>query len=188
MNNTPHVYSKRKILEALVASAVVAAILLVTVILPAEYGIDPTGLGGLAGLTALSRQEPQVEPNTGHATHPETYRTSEERIVIPALGELEYKFKLTLSDLLVYSWESDAPLYFDLHGEPTEEEGKQYLPFQSFGEGTDNLENGFLLPPFTGTHGWYWRNDSTQPVTVVLKTAGYYEVLGARTPSTAVPR
>ena len=29
--------------------------------------------------------------------------------------------------------------------------------------------------PFKGKHDWYWKNRSSEPVTVVLKTSGVYE-------------
>jgi hypothetical protein len=47
---TPH----RRIWAWLAGAAAVAALLLFTVVLPAEYGYDPTRVGGALGLTALS--------------------------------------------------------------------------------------------------------------------------------------
>ena len=44
--------TKRLAISCLVAIAG-AAIVLVTVVLPAEYGIDPTGIGRTLGLTAI---------------------------------------------------------------------------------------------------------------------------------------
>ena len=46
--------SSRRLLVSMLAALFVAAILLVTVVLPAQYGIDPTGVGRGLGLTALS--------------------------------------------------------------------------------------------------------------------------------------
>ncbi len=46
--------SARKLLTSSLVAVAVAAIVLVVVILPAEYGIDPTGLGSAMGLTSLS--------------------------------------------------------------------------------------------------------------------------------------
>jgi hypothetical protein len=175
-------YPKRKILEATVVAAIVAAILLVIVVLPAEYGIDPTGLGKMIGLSSLSQQAP-AEPQTGYANHTEPYQTMEQRIDVPPRGELEFKFKLTTGGILLYTWNATAPIYYDFHGEPTTEEGKMYLPFQSFEIDTKAQANGFLLPPFTGTHGWYWRNDSDQAVTIDLKATGYFEIAGIRNSS-----
>ncbi|MCP5144822.1 MAG: hypothetical protein H6978_08370 [Gammaproteobacteria bacterium] len=41
------------LIKAVLAAIVGAAVLLVVVVLPAEYNIDPTGLGGALGLTSL---------------------------------------------------------------------------------------------------------------------------------------
>ncbi len=43
-----------RLLRATLLAIVVAGILLITIVLPAEYGIDPTGIGRMLGLDALS--------------------------------------------------------------------------------------------------------------------------------------
>ncbi|MFO7326371.1 MAG: hypothetical protein DIU62_011720 [Pseudomonadota bacterium] len=45
---------RRNIIQWLIGSALVAAVLLFTIVLPAEYGYDPTGIGRALGLTQLS--------------------------------------------------------------------------------------------------------------------------------------
>jgi len=50
-------------LRRLVLALVAALVLLVTIVLPAEYGRDPTGVGKLLGLTALqAKAEPAAPP------------------------------------------------------------------------------------------------------------------------------
>jgi hypothetical protein len=44
---------KRKLGRSTVFAAVIAVVLLVTVVLPAEYGIDPTRIGRVLGLTQM---------------------------------------------------------------------------------------------------------------------------------------
>ncbi len=46
--------SRRRIFRGLLIAAAVAAVLLFTVVLPAERGWDPTGIGGMLGLTAMN--------------------------------------------------------------------------------------------------------------------------------------
>lgn len=53
---------RRGVLKWVVAAAAVALVLLFTVVLPAEYGYDPTRIGRMLGLTALS-DAPQGEEN-----------------------------------------------------------------------------------------------------------------------------
>lgn len=47
--------STKQLLKSTGVAAVIATALLVTVILPAEYGVDPTGAGSLLGLTEMGR-------------------------------------------------------------------------------------------------------------------------------------
>ena len=46
--------SSGTLIKATVISIVAAAVILVLVVLPAEYGIDPTGIGGATGLMQLN--------------------------------------------------------------------------------------------------------------------------------------
>ena len=50
--------------RATVAAVVIAVILVVTVVLPAEYGIDPTGLGRRIGLTQMGLIKKQLAIET----------------------------------------------------------------------------------------------------------------------------
>ena len=45
--------SARKLLRSTIIALLVATMLLITVVLPAEYGIDPTGAGRVLGLTQM---------------------------------------------------------------------------------------------------------------------------------------
>ena len=52
--------STRRLLKSTGLAALVAAILLVTIVLPAEYGVDPTRLGSVFGLTEMGRIKRQL--------------------------------------------------------------------------------------------------------------------------------
>ncbi len=45
--------SSRALLRSTIIAAAIALVLLVTVVLPAEYGVDPTRVGGVLGLTKM---------------------------------------------------------------------------------------------------------------------------------------
>ena len=49
----PEPASPRRLLRSTLIALAVAGLLLVTVVLPAEYGIDPTGAGRVLGLTRM---------------------------------------------------------------------------------------------------------------------------------------
>jgi hypothetical protein len=47
--------SGKQLLRSTLLAILIAAVLLVTVVLPSEYGIDPTGIGNALGLTQMGR-------------------------------------------------------------------------------------------------------------------------------------
>ena len=96
-------------------------------------------------------------------------------ITIPANGEIEYKFQIVEGAVLEYLWKTDgAALFFDFHGEP---EGDTSGYFKSFKVSTDKESSGSLTAPFTGIHGWYWKNNTASPVVVTLNVKGEYQRL-----------
>ena len=68
MNNSANpVQSSKTLVKATLTAALLAAVLLVTVILPAEYNLDPTGLGKSLGLTKLAVSEAISEAGAAEA-------------------------------------------------------------------------------------------------------------------------
>lgn len=167
------VHSTRTLTKAGMMAIIVAIVLLITCILPAEYNIDPTGIGKALGLTAIaqaSEKSPSLVVDHGQQIH--VLRNDSIDIVIPADKGLEYKFYMEKYAHLEYEWKTDGEvLYFDFHGEP---EGDTTGYFESYSITTSNNMKGSLTTPFKGVHGWYWKNRSLQPITVSLTTKGYY--------------
>ncbi|MBC8412607.1 MAG: HupE/UreJ family protein [Nitrospira sp.] len=94
-------------------------------------------------------------------------------ITIPARGSKEYKLLFDKGAMIEYSWKSDSEeLFFDFHGEPA---GDTSGYFESFKKGTEKVSSGSLTAPFRGSIGWYWKNNSSKPVDIVLKTKGNYK-------------
>lgn len=93
-------------------------------------------------------------------------------IQLPPQGYKEYKVLQAKDKALVYEWRSDGTaLYYDFHGEPA---GDKTGFFQSYQIGTDTRASGAVSTPFAGTHGWYWKNDTAQLVTITLNFRGDY--------------
>lgn len=96
-------------------------------------------------------------------------------ITIPDSDYIEYKLYLKKGAVLEYAWKTDGEsLYFDFHGEP---EGDTSGYFKSYQESYDSQANGDLTTPFSGTHGWYWKNDTEEPITITLNIKGRYQRL-----------
>jgi hypothetical protein len=159
--------SVRSLVLASVVAVMVAAALTVTVVLPAEWGVDPTGLGGPLGLTAmgaLKRGAPAAEVAY-------TFRRDELSLTLQPGQGSEIKAIMRAGDQLVYRWSGGGELFFDFHGEP---KGAPADVFTSYEKGTAAAAEGAFEAPFEGTHGWYWKNKTSEPVTVKLTTSGVY--------------
>ncbi|MBC7984379.1 MAG: hypothetical protein H7Y02_11050 [Candidatus Obscuribacterales bacterium] len=185
--NTQTLPSRRKLLISTAVAIVIAALLLVSIVLPAEYGVDPLRVGKLLGLVGMSAEgaPSQVSAEVMHA-HPRKYFTGHVEIEVKPKEELEYKATLAKGEPLVYSWAvQGGEVYFEFHGEPTEGEWPKDF-YQSYEiQERSEAAHGSFIAPFTGRHGWYWRNLSDQPLTIVLDAAGYYssiEKVGSSSP------
>ena len=99
-------------------------------------------------------------------------------VIVPANKGIEYKFYLKQHEKLQYEWTSEIPLYFDFHGEPLDYDVTKY--FESYTEGTSDKMKGTMTTPFEGPHGWYWKNDSDNDVSVTLITKGNYRVIESK--------
>ncbi|MBL8265931.1 hypothetical protein [Steroidobacter sp.] len=194
--------SAKKILISVGAALLGAAAVLVTIILPAEYNIDPTRIGGALGLTALNAPAKTVQ-FTDVVGGNETYR----EVAIPDFGEpaplpnpavfqkqaqlakvedrtvtlqpgqqTEIKTLLDAAQVITFSWQAEGGLvYVDFHGhEPTGSGNEDFwVRYEEQQSGTAG--SGSLVAPFKGEHGWFWLNLSEQPVTIKLHVNGYFD-------------
>lgn len=188
--------SSAQLLKSTVIAAGVAAAILVTVVLPSEYNIDPTGAGRVLGLSEMGEIKQQL------AQEAEMDRQMEEVPVGPqsSLGSaLMGLFVGTAHAQEASVWTDTITVELD-PGQGTEvklvmEEGA-VVPFEwtvaggvvnhdQHGDGSGNSisyekgravegQSGEMTAAFTGNHGWFWRNRGDAPVTVTLKVAGDY--------------
>ena len=93
-------------------------------------------------------------------------------VIIPARGEIEYKLQVLKGATFEYAWVSNkGKLYYDFHGEP---KGDTTGYFKTFKEDTSKKASGSLTTIFEGTHGWYWKNSNSYPVSITLNVKGEY--------------
>lgn len=180
--------SSKSLFKATGVAAVIGGVVLVTTILPAEYGIDPTGLGKMMGLTVLS------QANAAESAQPEAAPASSGNLLaLPAgpvwktseglssdsttvtLGPnegLEVKATMAEGDRMVFNWTTEGgPVNFDMHGERFND-GDNFTSY--WRDRAQPSASGAFEAPFDGTHGWYWENRGETAVTVVLDTSGFY--------------
>ena len=78
----------KELARSTVVAIIGAAIVLVTIVLPAEYGVDPTGVGDVLGLTEMGEIKQQlVEEEEDHAGLP-TGSATAELSLLAKFGEL----------------------------------------------------------------------------------------------------
>ena len=208
MFNTPHptvneLPSTRKLVRSTVIAILVAAGLLVTVVMPSEYAIDPTGVGRTLGLTQMGElkiilaqealadaappattsaapapQVAQAQPIAKPAPQPEVssapaLKKNQITVTLKPGEGKEIKLEMLKGKTVRYEWTAA--------GGPVnyETHGEPYNGekgyFHSYGKGKQVKENqGEFTAFFDGTHGWFCRNRSNSDVTLSLKTSGDY--------------
>lgn len=194
---TPEQYvvapSRKTLFTVLAGGLLAAGAILVGVVLPAEYRIDPLGIGQATGLLRLaSPKEVEVALPAGDSSnsfarfYPVAFRSDTVEIPLAAAGDseggddLEWKVRMQNGATLVYSWTADAPadeFYSDLHGEslPDAASGPE-VKVVTYHKGSGVASNGAIVAAFDGIHGWYLQNQAEQPVVVRLELSGYYEM------------
>jgi hypothetical protein len=205
--NTPaELPSSRTLLRSTLIALAVATALLVTVVLPAEYAIDPTGIGRALGLTQMGEikmslaQEaaaaeaaeaalleggaapPAAEPGATAASDTTTAPASRSDVTTITLRPNEGKeVKLEMQEgaAVRYNWSvAGGVVNYDTHGDPWNAPREFY---HGYGKGTGVPgQEGELVAAFDGLHGWFWRNRTSATVTVTLRTEGAYQ--GVRGP------
>ncbi|MCE7796245.1 hypothetical protein LWE61_06680 [Sphingobium sufflavum] len=194
----PYQASRGALGRATLGAAAAAAVILTLVVLPAEWGIDPTGVGKALGLTRMAagaeaEDAPDSATPQSAATQAPTQtltipaqvkenieartplRSDEKTLTLAPHSGIEVKAHMAKGDHLIFRWTSTAPIRQDMHGEPSKGPAGAFSTYWK----QKNLSEaqGSFTAPFDGTHGFYWRNGGETPVTITLKTSGFYKDL-----------
>lgn len=191
--------SSATLIKSTVLAIATAVLILVTIVLPAEYDIDPTGIGTALGLAEMGEIKQQLseealqdhEPQSSNMAKARTLASllsgifittahandlwTDEISVTLARGEgVEIKLVMEKGAVAEYSWSTDTGVVnYDLHGDGKGVDGKRNSISYEKGRGLPSDE-GSLTAAFTGNHGWFWRNRGKKPVTVTLRVRGDY--------------
>ena len=184
--------AKGPLIAATLGALVVAALIVVGAILPAEFHQDPLGLGKLTGLSRLwAPNDKAVDVNGGTAARAHEYDIAfrNDVIEIPLGGfldgadksQLEYKVRMKQDATLTYSWEvtgltNPRDFQFDQHGHTTPKAGEG-MTVASYRKGFGLAQRGALTAPFDGIQGWLFSNQGDGRAMVRLKLAGFYELI-----------
>lgn len=199
--------SSAQLVKSTIISAVAAGAILVTVVLPSEYAIDPTGIGSALGLTEMGEIKAQLadeaemdrqatenqtqQPAVSNEATPvegsslmnriirefgistayaqEASRQDEMSVTLQPGEGAEIKLVMVKGAVANYTWTANgSKVNFDTHGDG----GGENISYEK-GRGVAE-DSGVLEAAFDGNHGWFWRNRTSAPVTVTLKTDGAY--------------
>jgi hypothetical protein len=184
--------SAGRILALTAGGLVVASVAMFGAILPAEFNVDPLGIGKATGLSRLWAP-PEVAFDTSKAGTGPLAREYEigfrsDTIEIPLRdgddrtrgNELEYKVRMKKDATLIYEWSvadiaNPEEFYYDFHGH-TVVEGKD-MTVATYKQATGTGAKGALTAPFDGVHGWFLQNQSAKPVVVKIRLSGFYELI-----------
>lgn len=188
-----------KLVKSTILAVVLAGIILVTAVLPAEYGIDPTGVGELLGLkrmgdikVSLAReaatqevrgsignpplvgevpQKSQDAPGDTPVSTGTPVRTDEMTISLAPNEGKEIKLIMAKGRQVKYEWWTDrGKANFDSHADSK----KLDIAYHSYGKGATERDKGTLEAAFDGNHGWFWRNRTNADMIVTLQIEGEY--------------
>jgi hypothetical protein len=192
-----------QLLKSTIIAIVAAFAILVAIVLPSEYGIDPTGVGGALGLTEMGEIKTQL------AEEAEQDRIRDQQNAVPAAPAAPQQGSSLLdriyAELLVGSAHAQEARTDEMSVTLAPGEGAEIklvmvkgaqanyawtangavVNFDTHGDGGgQNIsyekgrgvaeDEGVLEAAFDGNHGWFWRNRTDAPVTVTLKTTGAY--------------
>lgn len=181
----------RQLRRSTIAAVIGAAFIGGGVYLPAEYGVDPTGVGTVLGLTEMGeiKQElareaaedalihgEQSSSLTGDifglfvgAAHAQEAWTNTVSFTLDPGATAEIKLVMAAGDVAEYSWVAEGGrINFDLHAHG-DGQSIDYDRGRGATEGAGSIE-----APFPGEHGWFWRNRDDTAVTVTLQLRGSY--------------
>ncbi len=168
--------STGQLVVAAIAAVLIAALLAVLIILPAERGVDPTGVGTALGLTPMGQLKSALAEDDA-PTEGRPFQKNETAIaVFPGHGK-EIKMEMTKGFSADYSWTSTGPLYHDTHGD-VYANSEVYLSY-STAESVSS-DSGNITAFYGGYHGWYWKNNTNKIITVTLTTEGEYHNISAK--------
>ncbi|MFW1951200.1 transmembrane anchor protein [Acinetobacter beijerinckii] len=192
--------SSKKLIKSTAIATVSAVVVLVTCVMPAEYAIDPTGMGKVLGLTKMGEIKQSLAEESENGINAAQAVNSVEQIsvetstqtaadnaqmIIPAINKesisielkpgqaTEVKLTMPQSASVNFDWKAvGGGLNYDTHGDPVNAPKGFY---HGYGKGkNETTQQGVLKAAFDGKHGWFWRNRTENPVTVTLLVEGQF--------------
>lgn len=200
------IVNKKQIIKAVIFALLLSVLILVSAVLPAEYGMDPIGTGKLFGFSKLyvpadaddglatitGKTFPLIKMEKAgsgpevkrliEANNPAPEKQYAERedtveVIVPAGKGIEYKIYMLKYGKMKYEWTTNKGIvYFDFHGEVKQAKETNDVYFESYTLAYSNNMVGTFYAPYEGKHGWFFRNNEKTAITVTIKLKGQYSI------------
>ncbi|SUZ32616.1 hypothetical protein ROE7235_02377 [Roseibaca ekhonensis] len=203
MNNAPKpnledLPTKAQLFRSSVIAGIGAVVILVTIYLPAEHAIDPTGVGRVLGLTEMGEIKLELAAEaeedrlldeqlgqdqsssvldavfglfigTAHAQEAQEVWRDEVTFTLEPGASAEVKMTMEAGNVVEYAWTATGGrINFDLHAHG----GGESIDYER-GRG-ETAGEGSIEAPFAGNHGWFWRNRDSTAITITIQLRGDY--------------
>lgn len=196
--------STAQLVKSTIIAVVAAAVILVTVVLPAEYSIDPTGIGRALQLTQMGEIKKQLaieaEADRQRDRQQEPAIAPDRRSSLPGLlagllvsSAAAQPAPAGKTDEVVFTLKPNEGVEYKmamLRGGVVQfswsvDGGKVNYDMHGTPKGGGKetsykkasgiaSDTGVLTAAYDGSHGWFWRNRGSADVTIKLKVSGAY--------------
>jgi hypothetical protein len=133
----------------------------VVIVLAAISGIIPE---------AIARAEVKAATISKPTANPAIMNNEMQLTLAPDEGA-EIKAEMRKGNKLQYTWSTNGgKANFDVHADSK----KLNIDYHPYSKGSAQSKQGEIEAAFDGSHGWFWRNRTSNPITITLKTKGEY--------------
>ncbi|TGN45204.1 transmembrane anchor protein [Paracoccus liaowanqingii] len=199
--NIDELPTKAQLRRSTILAGIGAAVIMVAIYLPAEYGIDPTGIGRVTGLTEMGEIKVQLAAEaeadrlldeqrgqeqsssvldsvfglfvgTAYAQEAPDAWTDTVTFTLEPGDTAEVKMTMEEGGVVDYAWTATGGrVNFDLHAHS----GGESIDYERGSGATDG--EGSIEAPFAGDHGWFWRNRDSTPIDMTIQVRGDYSAI-----------
>jgi hypothetical protein len=198
--NLDELPTSAQLIKSTILAAAAAVAILITVVLPSEYAIDPTGIGKAIGLAEMGEIKTQLseEAEADRLLELQKSGASDDQSSLRG-GIFGFFFPAAYAQTVAPEWTDQYSVTLtpgdgvEVKLVMTEGAKAEFLwvaengvvNFDLHGDGGgENISyekgraveraEGVLTAAFTGNHGWFWRNRGGQDVTITLSVRGEY--------------
>lgn len=198
--------SKAQLRRSTILAGIGAAVIAVTVYLPAEYGVDPTGIGRVIGLTEMGEIKVELAAEREADRILDEQRAAEQAAPDQTSSVLDGILGLFVgtayaqeaqeawTDTVTFTLEPGDTAEIKMTMEAgdvaeyawTAEGGRVNFDLHAH-SGSESIDyergsgatdgEGSIEAPFAGDHGWFWRNRDSTPITMTINVRGDYSAV-----------